>query len=105
MSADFDEMYSSFGRTSIAPERLLKSMLLRAMFSVRSERLFCEQFEYNLLFRWFLNMSLEEPSFHPTTFSKNRARFVEHEVARKLFASVVQEAQGKGLMSDEHFSR
>lgn len=104
MSGLLEEMYSRIGRASIPPERLLKSMLLMALFSVRSERLFCELLDYNLLFRWFLNMSLDEPSFHPTTFTKNRARFLKHEVARKLFTAVVAQARQAGLMSDEHFT-
>jgi transposase len=104
MAETLDGMYSRIGRASIPPERLLKSMLLMALFSVRSERLFCEQLDYNLLFRWFLNMSVDEPSFHPTTFSKNRARLLEHDVARQLFASVVAQARQTGHMSDEHFS-
>jgi transposase len=104
MSDALDGMYSPIGRASIPPERLLKSMLLMALFSVRSERLFCEQLGYNLLYRWFLNMSLDEPGFHATTFSKNRGRFLEHDVARQLFASVVKQARDAGLMSDEHFS-
>jgi transposase len=94
MSDALDGMYSPIGRASIPPERLLKSMLLMALFSVRSERLFCEQLGYNLLYRWFLNMSLDEPGFHATTFSKNRGRFLEHDVARQLFASVVKQARG-----------
>jgi transposase len=104
MAEILDAMYSPNGRASIPPERLLKSMLLMALFSVRSERMFCEQLDYNLLFRWFLNMSLDEPSFHPTTFSKNRARFLEHDVARQLFASVVAQARQAGHLSNEHFT-
>lgn len=104
LSEQLDAMYSRIGRASIPPERLLKSMVLMALFSVRSERLFCEQLDYNLLFRWFLNMSVDEPRFHPTTFSKNRARFLEHEIARKLFSSVVEQAREAGCMSDEHFT-
>jgi transposase len=104
LSEQLDAMYSRIGRASIPPERLLKAMLLMALFSVRSERMFCEQLDYNLLFRWFLNMSMDEPSFHPTTFSKNRERFLEHDIARRLFAQVVERAREAGHMSDEHFT-
>ena len=104
MEGKMEEMYSPMGRASIPPERLLKSMLLIALYSIRSERLFCEELNYNLLYRWFLNMSMDEPSFHASTFSKNRARFLEHDVAREVFARVVAQARGAGLMSQEHFS-
>lgn len=104
MSDEFDAMYSDMGRGSIPPERLLKAMLLIALYSVRSERQFCEQLDYNLLYRWFLNMSMDERTFHATSFSKNRDRLLEHDVARKLFAQVVERAREAGLMSDEHFT-
>lgn len=104
MSEQFDAMYSPIGRPSIPPERLLKAMLLMAFYSVRSERQFCEQLDYNLLFRWFLNMSADEPGFHPTTFSKNRARLLEHQIARTLFGSIVEQAREAGWVSDEHFT-
>lgn len=104
MSEQFDAIYSPMGRPSVPPERLLKAMLLMALFSVRSERQFCEQLDYNLLFRWFLNMSAEEPGFHPTTFSKNRERFMQHQVARELFDTVVQQLREDGWMSNEHFT-
>lgn len=97
-------MYSAIGRPSIPPERLLKSSLLMALYSVRSDRLFCETLDYNILFRWFLDMSLEEASFDASTFSKNRERLVEHAVALKFFDAVVGEARRLALLSDEHFS-
>ena len=97
-------MYSAIGRPSIPPERLLKSSLLMALYSVRSDRLFCESLDYNILFRWFLDMSMEEASFDASSFSKNRERLVEHEVALKFFDAVVREARGLKLLSDEHFS-
>ena len=84
-----DAMYSENGRPSIPPEQLLKSQLLIALYTVRSERLFCEQLDYNLLFRWFLDMSMVEESFDHSTFSLNRDRLIEHDVARQFFASVV----------------
>src|SRR5574341_1582685 len=74
LSAEFDAMYAEEGRPSIPPERLLKAALLMALYTVRSERLFCEQLDYQLLFRWFLDMDLYEPSWDPSTFSKNRTR-------------------------------
>lgn len=104
MSAQFDAMYAEVGRPSIAPERLLKASLLIALYSVRSDRLFCETLEYNMLFRWFLDMSLEERSFDHSTFSKNRARLIEHDIANEFFAGVIREARSQKLLSDEHFT-
>ncbi|MBX7101738.1 MAG: IS5 family transposase [Myxococcaceae bacterium] len=104
LSGTFDEMYSGVGRPSIPPERLLKSCLLMALYTVRSERLFCEQLDYNLLFRWFLDMGMEEPSFDHSTFSLNRERLLEHDIARRFFMAVMSQAQSAGLMSGEHFS-
>ena len=90
LSATFNEMYSRTGRPSIPPERLLKSQLLIALYSVRSDRLFCETLNYNILYRWFLDMSLEDPSFDASTFSENRDRLLEHDVAVKFFDAVVR---------------
>lgn len=104
LSRAFAQMYSNVGRPSIPPERLLKSMLLMALYSVRSERQFCEQLEYNLLFRWFLDMDMVSPGFDATTFTKNRDRLLEHEIGRKFFGLVVGQAKDAGLMSNEHFS-
>jgi transposase len=104
LSPDFDRMYADVGRPSIPPERLLKASLLIALFSVRSERAFCEQLDYDLLFRWFLDMNLMEPGFDATTFTKNRQRLLEHWVGQALFDEVVAEAHERGLLSDEHFS-
>src|SRR5712691_8602270 len=104
MSPQFDAMYAEVGRPSIAPERLLKASLLIALYSVRSDRLFCEMLDYNMLFRWFLDMDLEERSFDHSTFSKNRARLIEHEIAKGFFAGVVNQAKAKQLLSDEHFT-
>jgi transposase len=100
----FDAMYSKRGRHSIPPERLLKATLLMALHSVRSERLFCEQLDYNLLYRWFLNMGMDERSFDHSTFSFNRERLLKHEVAEQFFAAVVSQAKERGLTSSEHFS-
>jgi transposase len=104
LSRTFDEMYSKVGRPSIPPERLLKSTLLMALYSVRSERMFCEQLDYNLLFRWFLDMDMSEASFDPTVFTHNRDRLLAHDVAGQFFRAVVDQARAAGLMSHEHFT-
>ena len=104
LSPEFDRMYSKLGRASVPPERLLKASLLISLYSVRSERAFREELEYNLLFRWFLDMNLMERSFDPTVFTKNRKRLLEHRVGQALFDEVVWEADRRGLLSDEHFS-
>ena len=104
LSSLFNQMYSHTGRPSIPPERVLKSLLLIALYSVRSERQFCEQLDYNLLYRWFLDMDLMEDSFDPTVFTKNRERLMAHEVGRLFFDQVVKQARTSGLMSDDHFT-
>jgi transposase len=104
LSPEFDRMYAEGGRPSIPPERLLKASLLIALYSVRSERAFCEELDYNLLFRWFLDMDLMEPSFDPTTFTKNRERLLRHQVGQRLFDEVAAFADERGLLSDEHFT-
>ena len=104
LSGVFNRMYSQVGRPSIAPERILKSLLLIALDSVRSERQFCEQLDYNLLFRWFLDMEMEEESFDATVFSKNRERLMEHEVGRLFFDAVMNQAREENLISEDHFS-
>src|SRR5262245_16420779 len=102
--SQLDAMYSETGRPSIPPERLLKASLLMALYTVRSERMFCEQLEYNLLFRWFLDMDQLEPGWDHSSFSKNRQRLIEHEIASAFFAEIVTLAKQAGLMSSEHFS-
>jgi transposase len=104
LTSVFDEMYARVGRPSIPPERLLKSMLLMAMYSMASERMFCERLRYDLLFRWFLDMSMVDEPFDASSFSRNRERLLEHEVAHRFLQAVVQLAQKKHLMSSEHFS-
>src|SRR6266542_6414257 len=104
LSSLFDQMYAQVGRPSIPPERLLKASLLISFYSVRSERAFCEELDYNLLFRWFLDMELIEPSFDATVFTKNRRRLLEHEVGQRLFDQVLGEAHNRGLLSNEHFT-
>jgi transposase len=103
-SRRFDEMYAMCGRPSIPPEHLLKASLLIALFSVRSERQFCERLQYDLLFKWFLDLNVGDPAFNPTTFSKNRERLLRHQVADAFFAEVVAEAQRRRLLSAEHFT-
>ena len=104
LSPLFDELYAEDGRPSIAPERLLKASLLMSLYSVGSERAFCEDLDYHLLFRWFLGMDLVEPSFDHSTFSKNRERLLRQHVSRRFFDEVVLQADERGLLSDEHFS-
>ena len=104
LSPVFDRMYAQVGRASVPPERLLKASLLIALYSVRSERAFCEELEYNLLYRWFLDMDLMERSFDATVFTKNRQRLLAHDTGRALFDEVVWAADAEGLLSDEHFS-
>ena len=104
LSPVFDGMYSTTGRPSVPPERLLKATLLMALYTVRSERMFCEQLDYNLLFRWFLDMDMVESSFDATAFSHNRARLLAHDVAGQFFRPVVEQARADNLMSHEHFT-
>jgi transposase len=102
MSREFDGLYARVGRPSIPPERLLRAQLLQIFYSIRSERLLMEQLDYNLLFRWFVGMDMDEPIWAPTVFTKNRDRLLNQEIARSLFRRVVERAAG--LMSDEHFT-
>jgi transposase len=100
----FDVMYSSGGRRSVPPETLLKATVLMAMYSIRSERAFCERLNYDLLFKWFLDMRIDQPAFDATTFTKNRKRLLEHQVADEFFAAVVRQAKLRRYVSSEHFS-
>jgi len=102
LSPVFDEMYDVGGRPSVPPERLLKGQLLMALYTIRSERQLCEQLQYNLLFRWFLDMDLLEPAFDASTYSRNRDRLMSHDVAAAFFMAI--RGQGEDLMSREHFS-
>lgn len=104
MSDAFEGMYSQTGRPSVPPERLFKSLLLIALYSIRSERQFCEQLEYNLLFRWFLGMDMVERSFNASTFSHNRDRLLRHEATRRFLLEVCEIAKKRQLLSREHFS-
>jgi len=104
LSADFDALYASVGRPSIPPEKLLRALLLQAFFGIRSERQLMEQLDYNLLFRWFIGLSMDAPIWDASTFSKNRDRLLEGDVARRFLAAIVDQPRVKALMSDEHFS-
>jgi len=104
LSPIFEQMYSPLGRPSIPPERLLKASLLMALYTIRSERMFCEQLDYNLLFRWFLDLELDEPSFDHSSFTANRDRLLEHEIAGDFFRRIVAQAQARGLLSNDHFT-
>jgi transposase len=104
LSPLFDQMYSAVGRPSIPPGRLLKASLLMALYTVRSERMLCERLDYDLLFRWFLDLEMDEPSFDHSTFSRNRARLLEHAAAGEFFLAVVEQARSLGLLSEEHFT-
>ena len=104
LSPAFDAMYSALGRPSIAPEKLLKALLLQVLYTIRSERLLMEQLGYNLLFRWFVGLNLDEAVWVPTVYSKNRDRLLEGDIAARFFAEVLDQARAAGLLSDEHFS-
>jgi transposase len=104
LSGVFSEMYSELGRPSIAPEKILRALLLQVLYTVRSERMLMEQLDYNLLFRWFVGLNLDDAVWVPTVFTKNRDRLLEAEVARKFFDLVVIEATALDLMSAEHFT-
>lgn len=104
LSPVFERMYAEVGRPSIPPEVLLKAMLLLALYSVRSERQFCERLRYDLLFRWFLDLDMVQEPFDASSFSRNRDRLLEHEVAHRFLQAVVKRARKGHLMSSEHFS-
>jgi transposase len=104
LSAELDGLYASTGRPSIPPERLLKGQLLIALYSVRSDRQFCQMLDYNILFRWFLDMSLDEPGLDQSAFSRLRERLVSEDTARRFFDAVVARARGQGLLSSDHFT-
>ena len=104
LSPRFESLYAKTGRPSIAPEKLLRALLLQVLYSVRSERLLMEQLDYNLLFRWFVGLSMDDPVWDATVFSKNRDRLLEGEIARAFFERVVCHAREQRLLSDEHFT-
>jgi transposase len=104
LSPQFEEMYSSTGRPSIAPERLLRALVLQALYTVRSERMLMEQLDYNLLFRWFVGLQIDDGIWDVTVFTKNRERLLEAEVAQLFLSALVGEAQRMKLLSNEHFT-
>lgn len=104
LSSRFDGMYSVFGRPSIAPEKLLRALLLQIFYSVRSERLLMEQLDYNLLFRWFVGLNVDEAVWDVTVYTKNRERLLDGDVARAFFEQVLAQARNAELLSSEHFS-
>lgn len=104
LSPDFDGMYALAGRPSIAPEKLLQALLLQTSYSIWSERQHMEQLDYNLLFRWFVSLSMDAPVWDASTFSKNRDRFLEGDVAQRLLTAILDQPLVRALMSDEHFS-
>jgi transposase len=104
LSRRFDRMYASVGRPSIPPEKLLRAQLLQMLYSIRSERLLMEEIDYSMLFRWFVGLNLDEEVWDPTTFTKNRDRLLEADVAQEFLTQVVAQARAQGLTSDEHFT-
>jgi transposase len=104
LSGEFDTLYAHTGRPSIAPEKLLRALLLQAFFGIRSERQLMEQLDYNLLFRWFVGLSMDAPIWDASSFSKNRDRLLDGDVAQRFLAAVVAQPRVAALMSDEHFS-
>jgi len=104
LSRRFDNLYADTGRPSIPPEQLLRALLIQALYTVRSERLLIEMLEYNLLFRWFVGLSMDEPVWHATTFTKNRDRLLDGDVSAHFFDAVLRQARAADLLSDEHFT-
>ena len=104
MSRQLERLYSTTGRRSIPPEQLLRALLLQVLYTVRSERLLMEELDYNLLFRWFVGLNLDDPVWHPTTFTKNRDRLLGGEIAAAFFDAISRQARAAGLLSDGHFT-
>ena len=104
LDGDFDRLYSAEGRPSIAPERLLRGSLIQILFSVRSERQLMEQMQYNLMFRWFVGLGIDDPVWVPTVFTKNRDRLLTTDIARRFLAAILAHRAVAPLLSDEHFS-
>ena len=104
LSPRFTKMYSDIGRPPIPPEQLLRALLLQSLYTVRSERLLMEEIDYSVLFRWFVGLGMDDAIWSPTTFSKNRDRLLQHDVAAAFFDAVVGQARTAGLLSDEHFT-
>jgi transposase len=104
LSPAFDRLYSTRGRPSIPPERLLRALLLQVLYTIRSERQLMEQLDYNLLFRWFIGMNMDEPIWDATTFTKNRQRLLDGDIAQAFFERVLAQARERHLLSAEHFT-
>ena len=104
LSEELTKMYAEGGRHSVPPENLIKATLLMAFYSIRSERQFCERLQYDLLFKWFLGLNITDSAFDHSTFSKNRQRLMDNAIAEAVLGAVVREAQGRGLVSEEHFT-
>src|SRR4051794_26376587 len=104
LDGEFEVMYSRIGRPSVPPEQLLKATVLMALYSIRSERAFCERLNYDLLFKWFLDLPIDANAFDATTFTKNRQRLLTHEIADRFFAAVVRQAKLRRYLSSDHFS-
>src|SRR5258708_11325979 len=104
LSDDFAGLYTNFGRPSIPPEKLLRAMLLQAFYGVRSERQLMDRLEFDLLFRWFVGLGVDDPTWDHSTFSKNRDRLLEGEIAAKFLTAVLAHPRGKRLLSSEHIS-
>jgi len=104
MQPRFHKLYAKTGRPSIAPEKLLRALLLQALYSVRSERLLMEQLDYNLLFRWFVGLNMDDAIWNVTVFTKNRERLLDGNIAEAFFQTVLQQARERSLLSDEHFT-
>jgi transposase len=104
LSRRFARLYSDTGRPSIPPEQLLRALLLQALYTIRSERLLMEEIDYSVLFRWFIGLSMDEPIWHPTTFTKNRDRLLQGDIASAFFEAVLAQARAADLLSDEHFT-
>jgi transposase len=104
LSPEFDRLYSRIGRPSIPPEKLLRTLLLQVLYTIRSERLLMEQLDYNLLFRWFVGLNMDDPIWDATTFTKNRQRLLDGDIAQAFFAQVLALARARNLVSDEHFT-
>ena len=104
LSPRFDRMYSDMGRPSIPPEQLLRALLLQSLYTIRSERLLMEEIDYSILFRWFVGLGMDEAIWSPTTFSKNRDRLLQGDIAAAFFDAVIDQARRADVLSDEHFT-
>jgi len=104
LESDFGQLYAATGRPSIPPEKLLRALLLQAFYTIRSERQLMEQLDYNLLFRWFVGLSMDDRVWHPTTFTKNRDRLLDGEIATRFLTALLNLPKVRELLSDEHFS-